>query len=390
MHCSAQRVRAVALLVSTALVVALVSTTAMASSGAEPWPTTAPTCSAPYPVGSPPPRILASVDRITPVAFGQVRASGWVIDQDSLQQTLWLRAWTDRGFDRVIAANGDRPDVAAAVPGAGAAHGFDVVIDVGEGAVIIALQTFRDRPEQSVVLTWCTANVPQQPPVGDVNLISSPAPNSVRVSGWAIDPSAPADAVEIHVYVADQGRSIGPARRERPDVGALSPLLGSAHGFDTVLTGIPAGVQEICVYGINRGLPAINPRLGCRTVNVADRPPDAPIGAVDVLTATAGGLRVVGWSVDPDQPDRPVRIHVYVGGLPGEGRGVDGGPADLGRVDVAQAYAALGAGDRHGFDVAVGGVAAGPVEVCVFALDVAGVHHSLLRCDVVDVPSSPG
>src|SRR6478672_9582123 len=151
-----------------------------APAGAEPWPTTAASCSAAYPVGTSPPRVLSSIDVLSPVAFGQVHVQGWVVDQDAPQRTMWLRAWTDRGFDRVVAANGVRPDVAAAIPG-----------DVAEGTGVFALQTYRERPEQSVVLTWCTATVPQQPPVGYVDDVSSPAPGAVRVQGWVIDPSTP-------------------------------------------------------------------------------------------------------------------------------------------------------------------------------------------------------
>jgi hypothetical protein len=381
----------VAALVLIGLGPSLMALVVAAPAAAEPWPTTAPSCSTSYPVGTSPPLILSSVDVVSPVAFGQVHVQGWVVDQEAPQRTMWLRAWTDRGFDKVMAANGVRPDVAAAVPGAGAEHGFDLVIDVPEGTGVFALQTYRERPEQSVVLTWCTATVPRQPPVGFLDDVSSPAPGALRVQGWAIDPSTPAEAVEVHVYVGDRGVSIGAAARSRPDVAALSPLLGPAHGFDRVLTGIPPGPQQVCVYGINRGQPAPNPQLGCRTVQVADRPAGAPIGSVDVLGVPGtNGVRAAGWAIDPDQPAQPVRIQLAVGGPPGVGRTVDVGAAEGGRPDVAQAYASIGAGERHGFDASVGTVPAGPTEVCVLALDDAGVHHSLLSCGVVDVPPSPG
>src|SRR4051794_18980635 len=262
----------VAALVPIGLGPSLMALVVAAPAAAEPWPTTAPSCSTSYPVGTSPPRTLSSVDLVSPVAFGLVHVRGWVVDQDAPQRTMWLRAWTDRGFDQVVAANGVRPDVAASVPGAGAEHGFDLLIDVPEGTGVFALQTYRERPEQSVVLTWCTATVPQQPPVGFLDDVSSPAPGALRVQGWAIDPSTPGEAVEVHVYVDDRGISIGAAARPRPDVAALSPLLGPAHGFDRVLTGIPPGSHQVCVYGINRGQPAPNPQLGCRLIQMADPP----------------------------------------------------------------------------------------------------------------------
>ena len=63
----AQRVRTAALLVIIGVGPALIAVTAIPPSGAEPWPTSAPSCSAPYPVGSSAPRVLASLDLLTPV-----------------------------------------------------------------------------------------------------------------------------------------------------------------------------------------------------------------------------------------------------------------------------------------------------------------------------------
>ena len=66
----------VAALVLIGLGPSLIALVVAAPTAAEPWPTRAPSCSTSYPVGTSPPRILSSVDLVSPVAFGQVHVQG--------------------------------------------------------------------------------------------------------------------------------------------------------------------------------------------------------------------------------------------------------------------------------------------------------------------------
>lgn len=86
----------------------------------------------------------------------------------------------------------------------------------------------------------------------------------------------------------------------------------------------------------------------------------APIGIVDTFGSPAAGtVRVTGWTVDRVTSD-PVTISVYVDGNP---KGSVVGSLD--RPDIGVAYPDKGS--AHGFDLQVGGIAAGSRQVCVVA-----------------------
>jgi hypothetical protein len=131
----------------------------------------------------------------------------------------------------------------------------------------------------------------------------------------------------------------------------------------------------VCVYAIDTAASGVHPGLGCRTVTVRPR---TPHGSFDAATADAGRVRVRGWTIDPDTPTLPTRVHVYV-----DGRGTSVA-AERPRPDVAAAYP--GAGPAHGFDVAV---QAGPGThtACAYAIDTSfGGLHAGLGCRTVTIP----
>jgi hypothetical protein len=111
-------------------------------------------------------------------------------------------------------------------------------------------------------------------PVGGFDLVESPAPGQVRVTGWAIDPNAPKKTVAIRAQLggtAGQRSSryeLGPvAVQERSDLFIAYPKAGGAHGFDASFPVVGSGRQKVCVYAVNigRGADAL---LGCRTTGV--------------------------------------------------------------------------------------------------------------------------
>jgi peptidoglycan/xylan/chitin deacetylase (PgdA/CDA1 family) len=103
-----------------------------------------------------------------------------------------------------------------------------------------------------------------------------------------------------------------------------------------------------------------------------------PFGSFDAARADGTGrVTVRGWTIDPDTPTAPTRVHVYV-----DGRGTSV-VADGQRPDVAAAHP--GAGDRHGFtaDLEAG---PGPHSVCAFAIDTSfGSLHRNVGCRTVTV-----
>jgi len=195
----------------------------------------------------------------------------------------------------------------------------------------------------------------------------------VAVGGWAIDPDTQAP-IDVHVYVGAAGYAVR-ADGSRPDVGAVYPGYGPAHGFSASLPAA-AGPQRVCVYGINTG-PGANTLIGCRDVVV---PSGSPFGALDLVSAGTGQVRVAGWGIDPDSVS-PIDVHVYVDGA-GYAFTATGS-----RPDVAGVYPGYGA--AHGFDVVVPS-AAGAHRVCAYLINVGVGGNALLGCrDVVVGSASP-
>jgi SpoIID/LytB domain protein len=104
----------------------------------------------------------------------------------------------------------------------------------------------------------------------------------------------------------------------------------------------------------------------------------APFGAFDASRRAPGGVRVMGWAIDPSTPD-PIDVHVYV-----DGAGAAVLPANQSRPDVGDAYPAWG--DNHGFS-GIAPVPAGSHTVCVYA--VGATRSALLSCRGVSVTTNP-
>jgi hypothetical protein len=128
-------------------------------------------------------------------------------------------------------------------------------------------------------------------PRGSFDVVSSPAPGQVQVSGWAFDPNAPTTPVSIAAYLGGKideggasGYELGPiASQERSDLLALFPRAGASHGFDSSFPVVGSGRQRLCVYALNIG-PGADKLLGCRTVGV-------PV-PISVLRTRAAGNKV--------------------------------------------------------------------------------------------------
>jgi len=118
---------------------------------------------------------------------------------------------------------------------------------------------------------------------------------------------------------------------------------------------------------------------------ITDRTRDCshnPRGSFDIA-AGGVGLRVAGWTFDPDTTTSPNSVHVYV-----DGAFKTALTANTSRPDVAAAFPWVST--RHGFDatLAVGG---GWHEVCVFAMNTGpyGFTNPILGCRSAFVDGSP-
>jgi len=213
----------------------------------------------------------------------------------------------------------------------------------------------------------------QQPAFGAVDRAQQ-TPAGLRVQGWSIDPLNAGATSTVHVYVDGRGLAAVTADTERPDVGAAFGY-GDRHGFEATIPGVGPGQHSVCAYAFRGGRQS--PSLGCRTVTVGS----AAIGAWDATVATTGGVRVSGWTVDPNTAN-PTDVHVYV-----DGRGAAVARADRPRDDVAAAFPGYGA--AHGFEIDTP-VPLGRHEVCLYAIDAAAPGpNSALGCRTVTVEGAP-
>lgn len=94
------------------------------------------------------------------------------------------------------------------------------------------------------------------------------------VSGWAYDPDAPNDLIQIHVYIGGpytdpnaQGFAITTGQ-SRPDVFEKVGSAGTRTGFSASLATSKRGTLPVYVYAINKAGTGDNVLLGTRTVTI--------------------------------------------------------------------------------------------------------------------------
>jgi hypothetical protein len=211
----------------------------------------------PVPHATPP---AGSLDVVR--ADGQaITVAGWAGDGDS-PDPVFVHVYVD-GANNPLVANGARPDVGAAVPALGPNRGFAASISATPGRHDVCVYAINDNlvgPHTPLGCRSVTVDVPNGArPFGSLDVLGRLG-SSVTVAGWAIDPDT-ADPIDVHVYVGASGTPIV-ADGDRPDLAALFPAAGPAHGFHLTLPA-PAN-STVCVYAINDNAAAGHTQLGCR------------------------------------------------------------------------------------------------------------------------------
>lgn len=206
-------------------------------------------------------------------------------------------------------------------------------------------------------------------PIGHYDAASAIG-STVTVRGWAFDPNATSTAINVAIYRDGIGVGWFKAAGQRPDVDAAFKIAG-AHGVDVSFT-LGDGTHSVCLYAINIGAGTGNPGLGCATVHVHG----APIGHLDAVSASAGGVTLQGWAFDPDQPTAAIPVAVY-----DDAHGA-WYPTGVARPDVNAAYQISGA---HGFDIALQ-LSSGSHTLCTYAINTGPpASNPLLGCSTVSV-----
>jgi len=305
-------------------------------------------------------KVVGSLDSVAE-SSGGARVRGWALDFDT-QAPVAVAMYVDGGHVGSHLANSHRPDVGVAYRGWGDNHGYDVTIPLGGGAVkqVCVWGINAGAGSENTFLGCRTVRL--STPFGSFDGLTA-GQGTVRLTGWAIDPDTTAP-IKVHAYVDDVWRGEFTANTFRPDVGAAHGF-GNNHGFDITLP-VTGGSRRVCIYAINVGGGAVNPLIGCRTVDVG-----RPFGSLDRVASTGGGLWLQGWAIDPDTT-APVLVHAYVDGVyRGEFT------ADRTRPDVQAGFPGFGA--DHGFEFTVP-ASPGSHNVCVYAINDGAGGHPLIGC----------
>ena len=246
-----------------------------------------------------------SFDQARELGDGRIEVSGWAADPDAPGQREEVHVYVTGPGGNVQGTPGNftgilRPDVAAAYPWAGRYQGFNAVVpNAGAGDNRVCVYAINLNPPGINPLLGCrtvTVHLPQ--PVGNIDSVTV-AGDQVTITGWAFDPARPQLSIPVHVWVFNNGRSVGHAFATdivRPDVNGAFSIAGR-HGFSATVP-LMDGVNTACLYGIGGNNPLIG---GCHQIAVG-----SPSSGVVVRSADFSGL--------PPGPVRPVDFSNSLGG----------------------------------------------------------------------------
>lgn len=192
-----------------------------------------------------------------------VSVKGWALDPDTAD-SVYLWATVDGGAGRYVYANAARQDIGAAFPTYGGSHGFSTTIPTTTGPHTVCLTISNVGAGSHLSLgcrTVTVGSLGSGPPIGSLDRVTG-SEDGIEVAGWAIDPDT-AGPVYMWVTVDGVGRHLL-ANQSRPDVGAVFPAYGAAHGFSATLATTP-GAHRVCVAASNVGAGA-HRDFGCADV----------------------------------------------------------------------------------------------------------------------------
>jgi hypothetical protein len=127
-------------------------------------------------------------------------------------------------------------------------------------------------------------------PSGSVESVTMPAPGTVRVAGYAVDPGLGGPA-KVRLTVA--GRTVEAVTSlNRADVQALPGFASAplASGFSLTVSGVPPGFAEACATIVDQGSVVGDEPLGCTSLRVADPAGAAPTGTITGLSTAPGSI----------------------------------------------------------------------------------------------------
>jgi hypothetical protein len=299
-----------------------------------------------------------------------VQVKGWALDLNTTNP-IGVQAYLDGAHVADQTASLTRADIGTKYPTVGANHGYLFTLAVAEGTHTVCIYASNVGPGVRTRVGCATVAVHNNP-VGRLERAVQ-VPGGIQVSGYAIDFNA-SKPIGVHVYVDGRFTSGVVAANPRGDLPAHYPTAGPDHGFSLVLP-ITSGTHTICVYAINVG-PGSNTKFSCGRVAVRNN----PVGSLAWAIQYPGGVKVNGWTLDPDAT-APIGVQAYV-----DGHFAAGGAANLPTAGLSGSYPYNGT--NHSFQFAVP-MTPGSHNLCLYGLNVKAGSNVKLRCVTVIRGSAP-
>ncbi|MBM9468076.1 hypothetical protein [Nakamurella leprariae] len=217
---------------------------------------------------------VGSLDGAAIGADGSITVSGWTAEPAAPGRQTEVHLYVTgpagtAGYSGTLTGQ-SRPDVARVVPWAGGNTGWSRAVQPqGDGEHRICAFAIGSRPEGANSLLGCST-VTVRSAFGALDSIRV-SNGQFLVEGWALDPNRPQGQVEVHVYDTGPSGTRGyagiRAGQSRPDVAAVFPGYGPAHGLRATVPAADRGTHTVCAFAISTG-GAANALLGCRTLRV--------------------------------------------------------------------------------------------------------------------------
>jgi SpoIID/LytB domain protein len=312
---------------------------------------------------------FGNLESVTDIGSG-VQLTGWTIDPDTASAAT-VHVYVDGVWAGLTTANVERDDVGAAYPGYSANHGFNIVVQAGQGKHTICAYAINIGIGTTNPLLRCATITLNRNPKGGVSLASVTS-RVATVTGWAVDPDTH-NPINVHLYVDGVWAGATTAGLDgATQADAAYPGYGTLHGF-SISANLSAGTHSLCAYAINVGQGTTNPLLGCVQITGDGN----PIGNFERVTNTSAGWVASGWTIDPDS-NESIPVDVYV-----DGKLAIRVTADGGRADIAAIYA--GWGPAHGFNAPLT-LTAGKHQICAYGINTGpGTTNPSLGCLTVHV-----
>jgi hypothetical protein len=286
---------------------------------------------------------------------------GWAFDPVLSTASLPIRVDIDGAAVTTQNATGIRQDL---LPFFGSVnHGFSIAIpQLSQGPHTISVVALSLAGAPTVLGSF--VQTPPGPPFGTLDVA-----NENLIGGWAADPDTLSTGTRVRIDIDGAPFRTLTTDIQRPDLAQFGP---GPFGFQFNTPLLGAGQHTVQMFAIDS--PTGNAVLiGQNTFSVGAR---APIGNVDLITATTVTTQLFGWALDPDVPGQPVQIRINIDGFT-----VLNATAAAERPDLAPIFGT----SAHGFAVTLAPLSFGSHLIEVFGIDVQTSVPTLLKSSTVTV-----